>query len=198
MKKIILSVLLFVSPTLWADQYYQKQLTLTPILGYEANALGNITTLGLKFGGDAQSMNHVELVTNLSFFTPSSQFRPDTNFTNFETSVRFGVFDQINFYGELGVALDELFVDGIKNDFYFGDDYEHEYEYDYRRDSSRPDWFVGVGGGWRLDWLTVNVYARYRYLESLQEEYLRDNYDRYLVIPDRYQWFTGVELSIRF
>ena len=96
------------------------------------------------------------------------------------------------------IAIDELFVDGRTN-YYYDDDYYDDYYYnDDYRDSSRPDWFVGVGAGWQLDWLNVNLYARYRYLESLEEQFLQHNFDPYQPIPNRYQWFTGLELSVHF
>jgi len=109
-----------------------------------------------------------------------------------------GQIDQINAYAEVGIAIDELFVEGIERRYFYTDNDGYSYHDGYERNSSRPDWFVGVGGGWRLDWLSVNVYGRYRYLESLEEAYLEHNLDPYQKIPSRYQWFTGVELSIHF
>lgn len=187
------------SPQLWAQHYYAPEWRLTPTISYETNALGNISNAGLKWGNYGYDKQYVELVTNLSYFQPERQLHPDTSFTNFDASVRFGVFHHVNLYAELGVAIDELFVDGRGNYYYDDDDYYDDYYYnDHYRDSSRPDWFVGVGAGWKLDWLSVNLYARYRYLESLEEQFLQHNFDPYQPIPNRYQWFTGLELSVHF
>jgi hypothetical protein len=197
LNKIILFSALAFSPLLWADSYDLQQWQLSPTLGYETNSLGNFTNAGLKWGAHSHHHQYVELVSNLSMFQPANQFSADTSFTNLDVAVRFGVFSQINLYAELGVALDELFVDGRSS--YYDDEYDDGYYYnDNYQDSSRPDWFVGVGAGWRLDWLSVNLYARYRYLESLEEQFLQHNFDPYQKIPDRYQWFTGLELSVHF
>lgn len=199
-KFILFSVLTF-SPLLLADSYDLKPWQLSPTLSYETNSLGNFTNVGLKWGAHSHHNQYVELISNLSMFQPANQFSADTSFTNLDVAVRFGVFSQINLYAELGVALDELFVDGRSS--YYYDDYDdgyyggHYHDDDYH-DSSRPDWFVGVGAGWRLDWLSVNLYGRYRYLESLEEQFLQHNFDPYQKIPDRYQWFTGLELSVYF
>lgn len=205
MKTMFLFSCLFCSSTLLADvRFYavpEWELSpgwrFTPTLSYEANALGHFTNFGLKWGGNRQPGSHVELVSNLSFFTGENNRSNDISFTNFDTSIRFGVFERFNLYAELGIALDELIADS--------DNYPHEYEdsyyYGYNgqyRNSSRPDWFAGVGAGWQMSWLTVNVFARYRYLESLEEQYLQKVSNRYQTVPDRYQWFSGVELSIQF
>jgi hypothetical protein len=197
-KKIILFSTLIFSSSLWADPFYPQEWRLTPTLSYETNALGNISNAGFKWGNYAYDKQYVELVTNLSFFQPERHLHPDTSFTNFDASVRFGVFHHINLYAELGVAIDELFVDGGTNYYYDDDDYYGDYYNDGYRDSSRPDWFVGLGAGWQLDWLSVNLYARYRYLESLEEQFLQHNFDPYQAVPNRYQWFTGMELSVHF
>ena len=197
MKNIILFSCLFCSPALLANIYYHPdpdwgippEWQLTPTLSYEANSLGTFTNLGLKWGGNSRPGSHIELVGNVSFYTDKKRYSDDVAFTNFDTSIRFGVFDRFNLYGELGIALDELFTDGHS--------YNHDYEDDYRN-SSRPDWFAGVGAGWQINWLTVNVYARYRYLESLEEQYPWSYSNRYEPVPDRYQWFSGVELSVHF
>lgn len=189
MKKRILFSTLFLSPVLWAESYYQQQWQLAPTASYEANSLGAFTNVGLKWAAHSGQNQYVELVSQLSSFQPSDKLHADTSFTNLDAAVRFGMFQQINLYVELGIALDELLVDEGTREYYYGD---------YERNSSRPDWFVGLGGGWRADWLSVNLYARCRYLESLEEEYLQHNFNPYLAVPDRYQWFTGVELSIHF
>lgn len=201
MKNLILFSCLFCSPTLLANIYYDSdwdmpaEWQLTPTLSYEANSVGSFTNIGLKWGGNAHSGSHIELVSNLSFFNDDSPYNRDISFTNFDASVRFGVFDRLNIYGELGIALDELFTDDNDDDYY--NDYWGGYDDPYHK-SSRPDWFAGVGAGWHMDWLTVNFYARYRYLESLEEQYLLNYFTRNEKLPDRYQWFTGVELSINF
>jgi hypothetical protein len=204
-KNLFLSTLIcntfMFSPLLWAERYYAQDYgqawRLTPTLSYETNTLGNISNAGLKWGNFAYDKQYVELVTNLSYFQPESQLHPDTSFTNLDASVRFGVFHHVNLYVELGIAIDELFVDGSRN-YGYSDDYYHNYYADRYRDSSRPDWFVGVGAGWRLDWLSVNLYGRYRYLESLEEQFLQHNFNPYQPIPERHQWFTGLELSVHF
>lgn len=198
MKKLIFFSTLFLSPTLWAESYYQQQWQLTPTASYEANSLGAFSNVGLKWAAYSGQNQYVELVTQLSNFQPSDKLHPDTTFTNLDAAVRFGIFNQINLYVELGIALDELLVDDGTREYYYGDDYGYDYNYDYDRNSSRPDWFVGLGGGWRADWLSVNLYARCRYLESLEEEFLQHNFNPNQAVPDRYQWFTGVELSIHF
>jgi hypothetical protein len=197
-KKILLFSSIFFSPLLWAEHYYQQSWQFTPTLSYETNAIGSITNIGFKWGGDPDYSRHIELVSQLSVFHPASQFSDETTFTNLDASVRFGLFDQINAYAEVGIAVDELFVEGIERRYFYTDNDGYYYEDGYEHHSSRPDWFVGVGGGWRLDWLSVNVYGRYRYLESLEEAYLEHNVNPYQKIPSRYQWFTGVELSVHF
>lgn len=192
----IFSIFTF-SPLLWAQTYYSPEWQLTPTLSYETNSLGQISNAGLKWGNYAYDKQYVELVTNLSYFQPADPLHPDISFTNLDVSVRFGMFQQINLYAEIGVALDELFVDGHRS-YYDHDDYYYDYYEDRYRDSQRPDWFVGLGAGFRLDWLSINAYARYRYLESLEEQFLQHSFDRFEPIPDRYQWFTGVELSVHF
>lgn len=196
-KKLICITSVIFSASLWAGSYQSQDWRLTPTLSYETNALGNISNAGLKWGNYAYDRQYVELVTNLSHFQSADRLNPDMSFTNFDASVRFGIFQQINLYAEIGVALDELFVDGSHR--YYYDDYNVDgYYQDEYRNSNRPDWFVGLGAGWRLDWLSVNLYGRYRYLESLEEQFLLHNFDSYQPIPDRYQWFTGLELSIHF
>jgi len=200
MKKISIFSCLFFSPVLLANVYFHTdpdwdippEWQLTPTLSYEANSLGNITNIGLKWGGNSRPGSNIELVSNFSFFADERRSNQDVAFTNFDTSIRFGVFDRFNLYGELGIALDELFTDGTDERYY--NDYDND---DYLH-SSRPDWFAGFGAGWQINWLTVNVYARYRYLESLEEQYLRSYSNRFEPVPDRYQWFSGVELSVRF
>lgn len=196
-KIILLLITLVFSPLLLALSHDPQDWQLTPTLSYETNSLGNISNAGLKWGNYSYDKQYVELVTNLSHFQPANQLHPDVSFTNFDASVRFGMFQQINLYAEIGVALDELFVDGHRS-YYYYDDYIDDYSQDYYRDSDRPDWFVGLGAGWRLDWLSVNFYARYRYLESLEEQFLLHNFDRYQAIPDKFQWFTGLELNVHF
>ncbi len=198
MKKTILFSCLIFSSQLLAEHYAQTEWQLSPTLSYETNALGSLTNIGLKWGGDPRYTKYIELVSNLSFFTPGRQFSPDTAFTNLDMSVRFGLFSDINAYAEVGVALDELFVDGGDGHYFYNDGYNAHYQYNDHRNSSKADWFVGVGGGWQMDWLTVNVYGRYRYLESLTEQYWLHNFDPRQNIPHQYQWFTGLELSVNF
>lgn len=177
--------------------YYPRQtehefFRIRPLLSYESSETGQISNVGLQWGGmPGQS---VAVVTSLSFFQASDRWGgSNISFTNFDTALRIGRFDDFSLYGEIGVALDELVFDEEETEEYdaFGNHYH----------SSGPiDWFAGVGGGIQLAFLQINAFARYRYLRSLEQEYYREPLwqQGYLPNPDPHQWFAGVELSFRF
>lgn len=113
----------------------------SPYLSYEANDKGQITTLGAVFQPDAHFQLAVGLASYYSDkYPPGSTYRPELEFLNLDTSVRFGTFDRISLYGEVGVALDELIFDEEERDYYdrWGGHYEK---------MGPVDWFAGVGAG---------------------------------------------------
>jgi hypothetical protein len=164
----------------------------SPYLSYEANDKGQITTLGAVFQPDA----HFQLAIGLASYysdklPPTASYRPELEFLNLDTSVRFGTFDRISLYGEVGVALDELIFDEEEHDYYdrWGGHYEK---------MGPIDWFAGVGAGIELNNLSLRAFGRYRYLRSYEQEYLAALDPWVHGQPEDGQWFAGVELSLRF
>lgn len=197
------ALMLFTAPSLQAQpldyiqHYHQRHaddrlFVIRPLLAYESSETGQISSVGLQWGGaPGQSM---ALVTSLSFYRANERFGGDNiSFTNLDTSLRLGRFDDFSLYGEIGVALDELAFDEEETEYY-----DH---YGYRHRSSGPiDWFAGFGGGLQLDFLQLNAFARYRYLRSLEQQYYHEPLwqQGYLPMPEPHQWFAGIELSFRF
>ena len=203
MRKFYVSALLFLSFMLNAEPYnyiqhyhdnssYDGGFSFRPLLAYESSDTGQITSLGLQWGGGAG--DYLALLTSLSTFQAKQKLGGDNiGFSNLDTSLRLGRFDDVSLYGEIGVALDELVFDEEEEVYYdsYGD----------RHQSSGPiDWFAGVGAGLQLDFLHISAFARYRYLRSLEQEYHSSVLwqQGYLPMPSPHQWFAGVELSIRF
>lgn len=171
---------------------YDGGFSFRPLLAYESSDTGQITSLGMQWGGG--SGDYLALVTSLSTFQAKQQFGGDNiGFSNLDTSLRLGRFDDVSLYAEIGVALDELVFDEEEEVYYdsYGDRHRH---------SGPIDWFAGVGAGLQLDFIQINAFARYRYLRSLEQEYYDSTLWRQgvLPMPDPHQWFAGVELSIRF
>ena len=191
MNKLLLLGALCFSPTLWADFYYNNSVSIMPTVSYESNALGHLTNVGLIWTTDAGRPQFYQLLTNFSIYQSDDRLLPNAGFTNFDTSLRVGRFDDISVYGELGIALDELAFDSEIAEYY-------DQHGRYYRENDKVDWFVGAGAGLTLDWLQINAYGRYRYLQSLQQAYLQDPFGTLTPIPDAYQWFAGVELVVRF
>lgn len=163
-----------------------------PYLSYEANETGQITTLGAIFQPDT----HFQLAMGLaSYFSDEHPYagssQADISFLNLDTSIRFGTFDKFSIYGEVGIALDELIFDEEEHDYYdrWGGHYEK---------MGPIDWFAGVGAGIELDNLSIRAYSRYRYLRSYEQEYLAVRDPWIDGQPADGQWFTGVEVSLRF
>jgi hypothetical protein len=195
--------LLFLSPMLAAEpldyiQHYHDNssydggFSFRPLLAYESSDTGQITSLGMQWGGGAG--DYLALVTSLSNFQAKQKFGgDDISFSNFDTSLRLGYFDDVSLYAEVGVALDELVFDEEEKDYYDRYGFHHSH-------SGPIDWFAGVGGGLQLDFLQINAFARYRYLRSLEQEFYSSVLwqQGYLPMPSPHQWFAGVELSIRF
>lgn len=164
----------------------------SPYLSYEANAKGQITTLGAVFQSDAHFQLAVGLASYYSDKYPQyGMYQPEIEFLNLDTSVRFGVFDKISLYGEVGVALDELIFDEEEHDYYdrWGGHYEK---------MGPIDWFAGIGAGIELNNLSLRAFGRYRYLRSYEQEYLAALDPWVHGQPEDGQWFAGVELSLRF
>lgn len=164
----------------------------SPYVSYEANKLGQITTVGAVFQTDA----HFQLAVGLASYysDKSAQYgfnQPEISFLNLDTSVRFGTFDKISLYGEVGLAFDELVFDEEEEDYYdrWGGHYEK---------MGPIDWFAGVGAGIELNNLSLRAFGRYRYLRSYEQEYLAALDPWVHGQPDDGQWFAGVELSLRF
>lgn len=195
--------LLFLSPILAAEPLdyiqhyhdnssYEDGFSFRPLLAYESSDTGQITSLGLQWGGGAG--DYLALVTSFSTFQAKQQFGGgDISFSNLDTSLRLGRFDDVSLYAEIGVALDELVFDEEEEVYYdsYGERHRH---------AGPIDWFAGVGGGLQLDFLQINAFARYRYLRSLEQEFYSSVWWQrgYLPMPEPHQWFAGVELSIRF
>lgn len=165
---------------------------LSPYVSYEANDLGQITTLG----GLLQTGRHFQLAIGVATYQSDDNgqphgFAPELDFVNLDTSVRVGVFDNISLYGEVGLALDELIFDEEEQDYYdrWGGHYER---------MGPIDWFAGVGAGLELNNLSIKAFGRYRYLRSYEQEYLAGYVPGSASAPDDTQWFAGVELSLRF
>lgn len=164
----------------------------SPYLSYEANDKGKITTLGAVFQTDAHFQLAVGLASYYSDDYPKSGlYQPEIQFMNLDTSVRVGTFDKFSLYGEVGIALDELFFDEEEEDYYdrWGGHYEK---------MGPIDWFAGVGAGIELNNLSLRAFGRYRYLRSYEQEYLAALDPWVHGQPDDGQWFAGVELSLRF
>ncbi len=164
----------------------------SPYLSYEANDRGQITTLGAVFQPDAHFQLAVGLASYYSDKYPQhGLYQPEIEFLNLDTSVRFGTFDKISLYGEVGVALDELIFDEEEHDYYdrWGGHYEK---------MGPIDWFAGVGAGIELNNLSLRAFGRYRYLRSYEQEYLAALDPWVHGQPEDGQWFAGVELSLRF
>jgi hypothetical protein len=164
----------------------------SPYLSYEANAKGQITTLGAVFQPDA----HFQLALGLASYYSDKYpqhglYQAEIEFLNLDTSVRFGTFDKVSLYGEVGVALDELLFDEEERDYYdrWGGHYEK---------MGPVDWFAGVGAGIELNNLSLRAFGRYRYLRSYEQEYLAALDPWVHGQPADGQWFAGVELSLRF
>ncbi|WP_333796600.1 hypothetical protein [Rheinheimera sp.] len=177
--------------------YYPRQAepefwSVRPLLAVESSDSGRISSVGLQWGGlPGQS---VAVVTSLSFYHAKEQWGgSDIGFTNFDTSLRLGRFDDFSLYAEVGVALDELVFDEEETEYYDNFGYRHRHQ-------GPIDWFAGVGGGLQLDFIQINAFARYRYLRSLEQQYYREPLwqQGYLPNPEPYQWFAGIELSFRF
>ncbi|ALZ75134.1 hypothetical protein [Rheinheimera sp. F8] len=165
---------------------------LSPYVSYEANDLGQITTLGGLF----QTGRHFQLAVGVATYQSDNNgqhngYQPELDFVNLDTSVRVGVFDNISLYGEVGLALDELIFDEEEEDYYdrWGGHYEK---------MGPIDWFAGVGAGIELNNLSLRAFGRYRYLRSYEQEYLAALDPWVHGQPDDGQWFAGVELSLRF
>lgn len=162
----------------------------SPYLSYEANELGQITT----FGGLFQSDSFFQLSVGLATYQSDTQsgnhaYQSQFDFVNLDTAVRFGTFDKVSLYGEVGLALDEVFFDEEEDEYYDS--------WGGRTERMGPiDWFAGVGAGVELNNLSLKAFGRFRYLRSYEQEYLAMNYPGRT--PDDTQWFTGVELSLRF
>lgn len=171
---------------------YNSGFSFRPLVAYESSDIGQISSLGLQWGGGAG--DYLAVVTSLSSFQAKQKFGgDDISFINLDTSLRLGRFDDVSLYGEIGVALDELVFDEEEEEYYDS--------YGYRHRSAGPiDWFAGIGAGLQLDFLQINAFARYRYLRSMEQEYYHSPLWQlgYLPTPDPHQWFAGVELSIRF
>lgn len=164
----------------------------SPYVSYEANKLGQITTLGAIFQTHAHFQLAVGLASYYSDKTAQYGFnQPEISFLNLDTSVRFGTFDKISLYGEVGLALDELVFDEEEEDYY--DSWGGHYE-----KMGPIDWFAGMGAGIELNNLSLRAFGRYRYLRSYEQEYLAALNRRVHGQPDDGQWFAGVELSLRF
>lgn len=165
---------------------------ISPYLSYEANDKGQITTLGAIFQPDAHFQLAVGLASYYSDkYRATASYQPELEFLNLDTSVRFGIFDNISLYGEVGVALDELIFDEEERDYYdrWGGHYEK---------MGPIDWFAGVGAGIELNNLSLRAFGRYRYLRSYEQEYLAALDPWVHGQPEDGQWFAGVELSLRF
>ncbi|WP_348732839.1 hypothetical protein [Rheinheimera texasensis] len=163
-----------------------------PYLSYEANDKGQISTLGVVFQPDAHFQLAVGLASYYSDkYQATASYQPELEFLNLDTSVRFGTFDKISLYGEVGVALDELIFDEEEHDYYdrWGGHYEK---------MGPIDWFAGVGAGIELNNLSLRAFGRYRYLRSYEQEYLAALDPWVHGQPEDGQWFAGVELSLRF
>lgn len=200
----VMTTMLFLIPatTLQAQpldyqHYYPRQTesqrwSVRPLLAFESSEAGQISSVGLQWGGlPGQS---VAVVTSFSFYRANQEWGgSDIGFTNFDTSLRLGRFDDFSLYGEIGIALDELAFDEEETDYYDNFGYRH-------RSSGPIDWFAGLGGGFQLEFLQIHAFARYRYLRSLEQQYYREPLwqQGYLPNPEPYQWFAGVELSFRF
>lgn len=196
--KAAICALGFCSSAAMAQQHYivsefdTSSIGIAPFAAYERSSQGQITSVGAIFGEG--NIRFVAAVANYTGIENSQRdFSRDIEFTNFDTSLRVGVFNELTVYGEVGLALDELIADEEREEYY---DYDG-----YRINKPGPlDWFAGVGAGIeRRNW-SLLAFGRYRYLRSYEQEYLY-NYPYYLQRfekPEPHQWFVGVEISLRF
>lgn len=190
--------LAIVSGTVFAQQhdvvteFTPSSIGIAPVAAYERSEQGQISSVGLMFGE-----GHLRLVTAVARYTGTESgrrsFSRDIDFTNFDTSLRLGVFDELSLYAEAGLALDELIADEEGKDYYDA----------AGNRVNRPgplDWFAGVGAGIEQRHWSVLAFGRYRYLRSYEQEYLYlypyhlQRFEK----PEPHQWFVGIEVSLRF
>lgn len=163
-----------------------------PYVAYGQSKQGSLTTVGLVLGDDA-----VRFASGVAFFDgsriPMTTATRSLDFTNLDVSVRFGRFDEFSFYGEVGLALDELLMDNLKH--------HDDTSYGQQDDTSNlPDPFVGIAAGFDQQHWSLTAFGQYRYLPSYQDEWQRMSYASRepLGNADVHQWFAGVEFSLRF
>lgn len=192
-----LSVLLTASCMLLATPLFvhAADVGVAPFVSYGVSEEGSLAALGAVVGGDnvrfAFAISQYEGADALGF--P----RKDTvDFTNLDMSARIGVFSELSLYAEFGFALDELLLDELFSD----NDSNSSFNDPYEDDSQLPDPFIGVAGGFEQQHWSLTAFARYRYLPSYEDEYLRLTAHSKTPVDeaDVHQIFTGVEFSLRF
>lgn len=195
-----LSVLLTASCMILATSVFSgavraAEVGVAPFVSYGVSDEGSLASLGAVVGGD-----HLRFALAISQYEGADALgfpRKDTiEFTNLDMSARIGVFSEISLYGEFGFALDELLLDELLNE----NDSSSSFDSPYEDDSQLPDPFIGVAGGFEQKHWSLTAFARYRYLPSYEDEYLRLTVHSKTPVdaPDVHQIFSGVEFSLRF
>lgn len=93
-----------------------------------------------------------------------------------QVAVKFGIFSNFSFYGEVGIDLSEL----LFHDFRYDDsDYRHH------DDEDDIDTFVGIGAGLKSGPVRIDAFSRFREIDSRYWETESDV-------------FSGIQLSINF
>jgi hypothetical protein len=172
-----------------------EEIGVAPFVAYGVSGDGSQASLGAVVGGDyvrfALAVSQYEGADTIGF-----PRKDQVTFTNLDVSARVGMFSDVSLYAEVGFAMDELLVD----DLFEGDDSDNGFNNSDDEDRQLPDPFLGVAGGFEQKHWSLTAFARYRYLPSYEEEYLRLTLHSPTPVdaPDVHQIFTGVEFSLRF
>lgn len=187
---LISALSLFISGVSFADH---RDDSTSVFVTHEVNGESNISSAGVAFnfkqhdsnfgGAISMSLGRADIVT--------TKLNVE-DYLAWELGGKIGYFSDVSLYLEAGVDLGELFGRGHLDEdsyhdhdhYYDDDDYYHDRYHDHDHDfghnhyhrSDSLDAYVGIGGGIKLDRISINGQVRYRQIDSEDWEALDDVY----------------------
>ncbi len=169
----LLFSLLFVTNSVYADHYSSKNVE--TFYSYEANGEDYISSVGIAFTKSSEKLGlGYQVTTQLNYAEVLATDGYLEDFFAWEAGVKFGLFSQIQLYGEVGIDLSELFFHDLRYDS--RDDYRYH---------DNIDAYAGIGAGINAGPFSIKAFSRLREIDSRHWE--ADS-----------EVFTGVQFSINF
>lgn len=156
----------------------------------ESHNTDSISSIGIEIPfGDPHSHFGAYMTSAIGYADITDKTGNSNDYLTWDTGFKFGYFSDISIYGEVGLDLFELIWDDLNDKdederTYYYDNEEYDY-FDTERQDDDIDGYIGVGIGFNLKPIKIDVFTRLRQIDG-------NNWE------SKEHLYSGLQLSIVF